>query len=248
MRLPRREFALASLASLVGCQRRSEAATTRPASIAPPGARGATRLLEWTFDAAISPRTAVLVPDWGAPEARFPVLVALHGRGEARKSPAEGALGWPRDYALVRAVARVSEPPLQPVDFEGYVDGARLRALNRKLTDHPFEGLIIACPYVPDLDAADDGAVLAVGSFVREILVPRVRRETRALAEPAATSAPPADPTQSRGPSQVQSVSFAAQAVAFAVHVDAPVLFGSQQWSPAMQVRFLPPSVLLKGQ
>ena len=35
--------------------------------------------------------------------ARWPLVVALHGRGEALKSPRDGAMGWARDYALVRA-------------------------------------------------------------------------------------------------------------------------------------------------
>jgi hypothetical protein len=151
------------------------------------GGRGTTRLLQWSFDDAVSSRTAVLVPAWGGASARFPVLVALHGRGEARKSPAEGALGWPRDYALGHAFERVSGPPLKPADFEGFVDATRLGRLNNGLVTSPFAGLIVACPYLPDLDLADDTAVAAFGHFVTDVLVPRVRRELPARTDAFAT-------------------------------------------------------------
>lgn len=184
-------MALGSAAMLLACQHRSEASSSpakgAPSSTLPVGALGSTRLLEWTFEGAISSRTAVIVPAWGAEGARFPVLVALHGRGEARKAPADGALGWARDYGLLHAIERVSAPPLQPVDFEGFVDGVHLQLLNRRLDEHPFGGLIVACPYLPDLDLADDDAVTAFGRFLQQTLLPRVRRETPALTSPAAT-------------------------------------------------------------
>ncbi len=144
-------------------------------------------LLEWTFEGAISTRTVVLVPTWGAAGDRFPVLVALHGRGEARKPPAEGALGWARDYALVRAIGRVAAPPLVSEDFEGFVDGPHLESVNAGLAAHPFRGLIVACPYVPDVDLADDDAMRGFGAFVKDTLLPRVRRETPAKGDAAST-------------------------------------------------------------
>ena len=197
--MSRRGFALTASAvlpaMLARCQTRSEASpapsgSARPAlgsSAATQSSNARTRLLEWTFDGAPSTRTAVLVPTHGAPDARFPVLIALHGRGEARKSPAEGALGWPRDYALSRAIDRVSAPPLGPVDFEGNVDAIRLAYLNRRLTERPFGGLIVACPYVPDLDLADDEGISAFGRFLTTVLLPRLRHETPALPSATAT-------------------------------------------------------------
>ena len=190
-RVSRRSLAVGALAALVGCQRRSEASPTPPAEnragTREAGTRGSTHLLEWTFEGAVSTRTAVLVPSWGAASARFPVLIALHGRGEARKSPAEGALGWPRDYALTHAIERVSAPPLGPADFEGFVDGIRLDHLNRGLAARPFGGLIVACPYVPDLDLADDVGIAAFGRFLQTTLLARLRHETPALDSAAST-------------------------------------------------------------
>jgi hypothetical protein len=185
--LSRRSFALGTLGALVGCQRRSEASTNPRGASLEAGVRGSSRLLEWTFEGAVSTRTAVLVPTWGGGSARFPVLIALHGRGEARKPPAEGALGWPRDYALVHAMERVATPPLEPADFEGYVDAVRLDQLNQGLRANPFGGLIVACPHVPDLDLADDAGIAAFGGFLIHTLLPRLRRETPAMPSPAAT-------------------------------------------------------------
>jgi enterochelin esterase-like enzyme len=212
----RRGFALGTAAALAGCQRRSNASSESPAASASgttsAGARGNTRLLEWSFDGAMSPRTAVLVPTWGDPGVRFPVVVLLHGRGEARKPPAEGALGWPRDYALVRAIERVASPPLVPRDFEGYVLPAQLARHNRTLTDRPFAGLIAVCPYLPDLDLADPEAIGAFGHFVTDTLLPRVRRETPALADASATG--------------IDGVSLGG-AVALAVGLDESTAFGA---------------------
>jgi hypothetical protein len=216
LRLSRRSLALGSAALVLGCQRRSEASSPSAApdasSRATEGVRGHTRLVEWTFEGAVSSRAAVLVPTWGGESARFPVLVALHGRGEARKSPAEGALGWPRDYALARAFERVCAPPLQAIDFEGFVDATRLERLNRLLAANAFAGLIVACPYLPDLDLADDDAVAAFGQFVTRVLLPRVRRELPARTEAAATG--------------IDGVSLGG-AVALAVGLDDAAAFGA---------------------
>ncbi len=212
----RRSFALGSAAMLVACrsERAASSEPVRPAlgSSTPPGARGNTRLIEWSFDNEPSPRTAVLVPTWGGDGARFPVVVALHGRGETKKPPAEGALGWPRDYELVRAIERVSAPPLRSADFEGFVEPRRLELLNRRLAERPFGGLIVACPYLPDFDATDPGSIASFGHFVAGALLPRVRRETPALPASSATG--------------IDGVSFGG-AVALAVGFDAAAAFGA---------------------
>ncbi len=97
-------------------------------------------------------RAVVVVPSWTPAEQPLPVLVALHGRGEAQKGSALGVLGWPRDYAMLRAMDRLCKPPLTAVDFEGLVEPARLDQINRELAARPFGGLIVVCPYLPDLD------------------------------------------------------------------------------------------------
>jgi iron(III)-salmochelin esterase len=147
------------------------------------------RVLQW--DLGPQPwgpgRAAVVVPAWAGPDERFPVVVALHGRGESMKSPAEGALGWPRDYALVRAVDRLRSPPLRDADYEGLSEPARLADTNASLARTPFGGLVVVCPWLPDVRPAATGDIGPYTRFLLDVLLPRVRRETPALASPEAT-------------------------------------------------------------
>jgi enterochelin esterase-like enzyme len=147
------------------------------------------RLLEWQINppGGMSTRVVAIVPSWGTPDARYPVVVALHGRGEAVKPPALGAMGWARDYAMTRAFDRLRAPPLAAEDFEGFVDPDRLARLNASLQTRPFGGLVVACPHVPDFDWSNGGEVRNVGRFVTDVLLPIVRRETPALAAPEST-------------------------------------------------------------
>jgi hypothetical protein len=152
-------------------------------------ASASVRTLEWDFGPKPwgHARAAVVVPTWGSPDARFPVLVALHGRGEAVKSPQDGALGWPRDYAMVRAYDRLRSPPLSNADYEGLADPRRMADTNAALAVRPFGGVIVACPWLPDVRPATTGDVTACARFVLDELLPRVRRETNALTAPEST-------------------------------------------------------------
>jgi hypothetical protein len=157
--------------------------------------RGAVRLEKWRFDT--NPMGApsfavVVVPAWGAPGEKFPVVVALHGHGESLKSPEEGAMGWPRDYALTRAVGRLASPPLTKDDWESFVTDARMAEVNDALKKEPARGVIVACPYMPDGDvrstnAANGPTLASRADFIMNVLLPRVRKELPALSAPAST-------------------------------------------------------------
>jgi hypothetical protein len=177
----------AGVAAAFACSRGESSARGGPlggASLA----SNSVRTLEWDFGPRPwgRARAAVVVPTWGGPNVRFPVLVALHGRGEAVKTPQEGALGWPRDYAMVRAYDRLRSPPLSAFDYEGLADTHRMADTNAALATRPFGGLIVACPWLPDVRSATTGDVGACARFILEDLLPRVRRETNALAAPEA--------------------------------------------------------------
>jgi enterochelin esterase-like enzyme len=189
----RRAFTLGAV--LAGCtrkDRRTEAAPPPPPAPLPPMPepdatleRGKVGTVTWSF--GDDARAIVIVPAWAKPEEKFPVLVALHGRGEAVKGPVEGAMGWPSDYSLVQKYARMANPPLTDADLEGFVDPKRLAQINGELAARPFGGLIVVCPYLPDVDLGKLGPIKDYGKYLQETVLARVRKELPALAAPAST-------------------------------------------------------------
>jgi hypothetical protein len=150
------------------------------------------RELTWTF--ADGPFGAldvlVSVPERPAgDDRRFPVLVAFHGRGESRKGRRAGARAWVDDYGLERALGRLHQPPLTAGDFEGFVTSERLCAINLELARQPYRGLILVCPYLPDVLKGAEAFRQAepLARFVVDVLLPRVREKTPAQPQAAAT-------------------------------------------------------------
>ena len=133
-------------------------------------------------------RVVVLVPEHEA-DARLPVLVALHGRGEALKGPELGARGWVDDYTLPVTVERLHRPPITLEDLHGFADEARLARLNASLAVRPYQGLIVVCPYTPDTLPADESIdkALPLARFVVDTVLPRAYRETPAIGTPEST-------------------------------------------------------------
>lgn len=127
-----------------------------------------------------SPRVIVLEPRVATPRQTFPVVIALHGRGEARKGPQRGPLGWPDDYALELAMDRIAHPPLDKDDFFGLVTAAELAAHNATLAQTPYRGVVVLSPYLPDLDLDKRAPQTEYGRFLVEQLLPRAR-ETFAI-------------------------------------------------------------------
>ncbi len=162
-------------------------AAPRPSASAPPkaiGKRLASEEQTWVYDSTpVGPMQVVVrLPERGEKE-RFPVLIAMHGRGEAHKGPKRGARGWFDDYALGKAIERLHAPPLTKDDLQGFADDKRLAQLNASLDKTPYRGLIIVCPYTPDILAGDKpfSAAVPLARFLVEEVLPRVREETPAL-------------------------------------------------------------------
>ncbi len=119
---------------------------------------------------------------------RLPVLITMHGLGEARKGPEKGARGWLDDYALGAALERLQAPPITPGDLRGFA-GERLGLINTGLRKEPYQGLIIVMPYTPDILKGDRPFSLAepLATFLVDTLLPRVYKETPAVGTPATT-------------------------------------------------------------
>ena len=194
--LTRRQL-LASLAAASACSRRDAPA---PAASLPavrvakgpkdgPPPLGQTQILTWSLPerGADGEAVVILPADVGAHATRWPLVVALHGRGEAIKEPRDGAMGWARDYALPHVISRVSNPPLNEDDLQGFVDPERLVFYNERLAQHPFGGLVVLCPYLPETNLRSHADLTDHARYIADVLVPRARRELPVLATPEAT-------------------------------------------------------------
>ncbi len=147
------------------------------------GVRGQVKTETWTLPG--DGRAVSIVPAWAKPDEKLPLLFALHGRGEANKGPALGVMGWPKDYALLRAIERVCAPPLTTTDFEGMVDAKRLVAHNEALAKEPFAGIVIVCPYSPDVDLRKPAQIREYESYFMKTVLPRAKKELPVLGTPS---------------------------------------------------------------
>jgi hypothetical protein len=163
-------------------------------------------LLEW--DLGQDHCVAALVPAGPGP---YPMVIALHGAGETLKPPREGALGWPRDYALARAMERLRRPPLVSSDYEGLVTEAVLQQANEGLRQEPFGGVVVVCPRIPPVTRDKTLYSPYVRWLVTE-LVPEARRRLPVL--------------QGREHTGIDGVSLGGR-MALQVGLDHPELFGA---------------------
>ena len=79
-------------------------------------------------------------------------------------------------------------PPARAPSARGRLRGARRSRAHggdeRVARRRPFGGLIVACPWLPDVRPASTADVTPLARFLLDVLLPRVRRETPALAPP----------------------------------------------------------------
>lgn len=146
------------------------------------GARGQVKTETWTLPG--DGRAVAIVPAWTSPDEKLPMLFTLHGRGEAHKGPSLGVMGWPKDYALLRAIERVCAPPLTVNDFEGMVEPKRLAMHNDALGRRSFAGLVIVCPYSPDVDLRKPKEIRAYSEYFMGTVLPKAKRELPVLGTP----------------------------------------------------------------
>jgi hypothetical protein len=160
---------VAAAAGLAGCgaceDRREE--RRPPARVA--RSAGGWRELTWS-EAEVPPdgQAALVRPG----DADAPLLVALHGRGEAGRGLATGARGWRDDYDVERVEERLRAGAIEARDLGGFARDNRLAAMRASLAAAPYRGLTLVTPYTPALrDRSPEGAAGFV-RFVDELLVP----------------------------------------------------------------------------
>lgn len=178
LRLRRREFLTGIAASV---------ALHRVATAAPEGPREEDedlrnlRLLDLREGGR---RFLLIVPKYLQPDQRLPIGIFLHGLGETVDEKL-GAYAWLDKYGLGSAWQRLARPPIERTSRRGEWTDARLAEVNRELAARPFRGLAMVCPFMPNPKGAAD--LDAYARWIEGSLLPRVRRETRVLEDPART-------------------------------------------------------------
>src|SRR6185437_5861269 len=148
-----------------------------PASRSPPDLD--VRDIEVEGDKKLATRFTLFVPNYLAKGERVPLLVLLHGLGEAGE-PGAGVYAWVERYGLGTAYARLRRPPVERAYRSGAVlSDARLAEINAALGAQPFRGMAVACPYTPIIGRLPDpeGALDAYSAWIADVVVPRARRE-----------------------------------------------------------------------
>jgi len=164
--LSRREL-LAGLAGLAlsSCQK-----STSPAAPADG------RWRELSFPPPEEQRALLLAPPSSRP---LPVLIALHGRGESGRGLDVGARAWRDDYGLDKLDEDLRTGSLTTANFGEMVRPERLSRIHQSLKKDAYEGLVVACPYTPDLKDRSANGSAPFARFIRESLLPRVQSESK---------------------------------------------------------------------
>jgi pimeloyl-ACP methyl ester carboxylesterase len=183
-RLSRRQIGLASAGIALGgcgaCGERRERGMSSAAPVVEVGAdAGAMAPRTWT-EVAWSEREAppegqAALVFRGADDPEAPLVIALHGRGEAGRGLGAGARGWRDDYDVERVDARLRAGRLAKEDLGGFATEARLAELNGSLARDAYRGVVLVTPYSPITSGARDGAAPFV-RFLDEQAIPRAAR------------------------------------------------------------------------
>lgn len=113
----------------------------------------------------------------------WPVLVALHGRGEAGRGLMAGARGWRDDYDLDLVREQLEKGAITSELAKGFESPARLATLTASLTANPWKGLVTVTPYCPVPQRRSVPEALPFGHFIQARLLPKVQ-EVRRITQP----------------------------------------------------------------
>ncbi len=130
-------------------------------------------------------RSMVLVVPRHLPKGtRVPLLLLLHGRGEVG-NVRTGAHAWVERYGLVSAYERLRRPQVAQLSKRRDWSDEALAAANGALNASPFRGLVIACPYTPDIRGQQ---VEAYARWVMSEAIPRAHLEAAETVDPKLVS------------------------------------------------------------
>lgn len=139
------------------------------------------RLHDWRFagEKPFIKRAIILAPTHLSEGQKAPCLVLFHGLGEAKEGHESGAYAWLDRYGAASCYGRLRSPPVSSVLKRKDLTDARATQLNDELKKSPFGGLVLVCPFTPNVwSYRDTPATLdALASFVAGELLDRVAAE-----------------------------------------------------------------------
>ncbi|MFO0613136.1 MAG: alpha/beta hydrolase-fold protein [Polyangiaceae bacterium] len=190
-RIGRRAFgSIAAAGFLSACSRSyagqgsgSSAPSAAPAPSAP-SSEWRTLKFEASTDQPEGQVAQVLVPPNSA---SLGTIIALHGKGESTKGLEGGAKGWQKDYELGRIHEKLLGGPIKSEDVKGFLGPKRLAKINASLSANPYSGLVVACPYAPNLGKPKEDEVQPYARFLISTLLPKVSEATGAPRDRART-------------------------------------------------------------
>jgi hypothetical protein len=127
-----------------------------------------------------SRRFTLLVPKHLGPNERVPLLILLHGLGETGDERM-GAFAWVERYGLGTAYDRLRRAPVARTTTRADWTDDRVRAINAELAVRPFRGLVVACPYTPDLPIGAPGVLDGFARWLTDVVAVRARAEAPVL-------------------------------------------------------------------
>lgn len=149
-------------------------------------ANGELGLHDWKLpgDPKIARRAVVLVPRHLTKKERVPLLVLLHGLAETVDEEM-GAYAWVKRYGAAEGYAHLRAPATITRDGLGKMaTDERCAEIRTELSTRPFGGMVIACPYTPNIwktGASVEAAIDAHTQWIFDVLLPRLYAETPVL-------------------------------------------------------------------
>ncbi len=106
------------------------------------------------------------------------MVVALHGLGETHDEKL-GVRAWLDLYGLRTAHSRLVRPPIMRESKRLDFTDERLGEVNRELAQKAFRGLVVVCPFTPNVKTSNDPkkALDSYATWIADVVVPRARSE-----------------------------------------------------------------------
>jgi iron(III)-salmochelin esterase len=143
---------------------------------------------ELTVAGGAGSRTFTLcVPTHLAANERVPLAVLLHGLAETADERL-GAHAWVDRYGLVDAYERLRRPPVQRLSRRDDWGPTALSDVNAQLGARPFRGLVVACPFMPNIEIGRPGALDGYARWIVETVIPRARAEAPTIESAQSTT------------------------------------------------------------